>query len=358
MHSRALLALLGLLLAMLASPAFSANSELQEISDLISRKQTMQAAEKLDRLLQTRPQDGQAKLLQGIVLSEQKKTDEAIAVFSGLIKQHPDWPEPYNNLAVLYARQGDLEHARQMLEASMRTHPSYAMAHDNLSSLYAAMASEAYDKALKTGTASRPQPRLAMIQPTFGSRSNMVAMAPHVPKTVTPVTQTAQPQPAPAPPIPAAPAPAQVAVKPVPPMATAKPVEPPPIKMAPLPPSEPRTPPSQNDAIPAIEETVRGWAKAWSQQDVNKYLDFYADGFQTPKNQSRREWEQLRRTRIKAPKSIEVEISSLRVEVDGSRAKASFKQQYRADRVSRRTSKTLVLKKQGKHWRIVQETAG
>lgn len=357
MHSRALLALLGLLLAMLASPAFSANAELQEISDLISRKQTAQASEKLARLLQSRPQDGQAKLLQGIVLSEQKKNDEAIAVFSGLIKQHPDWPEPYNNLAVLYARQGDLERARQMLEASMRTHPSYAMAHENLSSLYAAMASEAYDKALKTGTAARAQPRLAMIQPELGHRTNIVAMAPRVPEPVAPPAPATKPLPIPASPLPAVSATAPEPVTPVP-VAVAKPAEAPPSKPAPLPPSEPPKPALQNDAVPDIEDTIRDWAKAWSRQNVDSYLDFYAGSFQPPKGQSRREWEQMRRTRIKAPKSIEVSTSNFKIEVNGTRAKASFKQNYRADRVARRTSKTLVLQKQGKRWLIVQETAG
>jgi len=58
-------------------------------------------------------------------------------------------PEPYNNLAVLYAAEGQERKAAEALEQAIRTNPSYTTAHENLGDLYARMASEAYAKALQ-----------------------------------------------------------------------------------------------------------------------------------------------------------------------------------------------------------------
>ncbi len=86
---------------------------------------------------------------QGLALTEQGKTAEAIKVFTSLTEDYPQLPEPYNNLAVLYAGQGQYEKAKVALEMAIRTHPSYATAHENLGDIYAKMASQAYDRALQ-----------------------------------------------------------------------------------------------------------------------------------------------------------------------------------------------------------------
>ena len=43
------------------------------------------------------------RFAQGVIATEQKKYPEAIQIFTALIKDFPNLPEPYNNLAVLYA---------------------------------------------------------------------------------------------------------------------------------------------------------------------------------------------------------------------------------------------------------------
>src|SRR2546425_9737176 len=71
------------------------------------------------------------------------------SIFTKLTQDYPELPEPYNNLAVIYASQGQYEKARAALEQSIRTHPSYATAYENLGDVYAKLASQAYDKALQ-----------------------------------------------------------------------------------------------------------------------------------------------------------------------------------------------------------------
>ena len=91
-----------------------------------------------------------------------------IAVFTKLSEDYPELPEPYNNLAVLYASQGQYDKARAALEMAIRTNPSYATAHENLGDVYAKLASQAYSKALQLDSNNTGvQPKLALIRDLF-----------------------------------------------------------------------------------------------------------------------------------------------------------------------------------------------
>jgi tetratricopeptide (TPR) repeat protein len=99
-------------------------------------------------------------------------------VFTALTEDYPELPEPYNNLAVLYASQGNYEKAKSALELAIHTHPSYATAHENLGDIYAQLASRAYDRALqldKTNTAA--QTKLAMVKELFVAQKGARARA-------------------------------------------------------------------------------------------------------------------------------------------------------------------------------------
>ncbi|HNZ90903.1 MAG TPA: tetratricopeptide repeat protein, partial [Acidovorax sp.] len=61
----------------------------------------------------------------------------------------PELPEPYNNLAVIYASQNQLDKARTALEMAVRNNPAYAAAHENLGDIYARQAYQSYAKAQK-----------------------------------------------------------------------------------------------------------------------------------------------------------------------------------------------------------------
>jgi tetratricopeptide (TPR) repeat protein len=342
MHSRALLAISVLSLALLAPQAQAEGDELQNISQLLSRKQHAKAASDLERYMAAHPNDVHGRFLQGVILSEQKKTAEAIRIFNDLILQHPSWPEPYNNLAVLYAGQGQYERARQTLELALRTHPSYAAIHDNLSGIYAAMASEAYGKALQTDRAA-PQPRLAMVNLPYAEK-RALALAANTPDKPMPIkTVTAAPV------AKSTPVPVMAAT-----VSTIKSTAA--IRTVALP-ATPVPEPVDQAETSEVEKTVKEWAHAWAHQDVDKYLSYYAGNFKTPKGESRRAWEQTRRSRIGSPKSINIDITGIKSEINADHASVSFKQHYRADRIAKRTSKTLQLQKKGDRWLIVQELA-
>ena len=137
-----------LVTAPLISPVSAQTDDVQEASKLLRAGQHQQALERINKALTGKPRDAQARFLKGLILAEQGSSKEAIDVFQRLTQDYPSLPEPYNNLAVLFAAQGQYDKARGALEQSIRTHPSYATAYENLGDVYAKLASQAYDKAL------------------------------------------------------------------------------------------------------------------------------------------------------------------------------------------------------------------
>jgi len=331
---------------------------IQDANKLFKQGQHAQALEKIEALLSAKPKDAQARFLKGLIYTEQGRTADAIKVFTALTDDYPELPEPYNNLAVLYAGQGQYEKAKVALEMAIRTHPSYATAHENLGDIYAKMASQAYDRALqldKSNTST--QTKLEMIKDLFGgnTRSARATVAARnaatgivsAPKPIAPAATPAAaviastPAAAPAAVVASAPAKPLVAItapEPAKPLAAEK--------------------PSAN-ASEDVLKTVRDWAAAWSAKNSKKYLAFYAREFKTPDGESRSAWEEQRQERIAKPKSIHVDVKDAKVKLlDNSHATVSFKQFYRASHLHTSASKTMELVKSNGKWLITEEHAG
>jgi len=318
--------------------------ELQNIQALLKQGNQSLALDRANVYLASHPKDAQVRFIKGVILTEQNKTAEAIKVFTALTEDFPELPEPYNNLAVLYASQQQYDKARVALEMAIQTHPSYATAHENLGDIYAKMASEAYDRALKLDKSNTAaQTKLSMIKEIFPVNSRLQR-----PTTKPTVVAVAPAAPIKTPP-PAAPAtPAPVIAK-----APEKIVE-----KAPEKPVEKAEKPKQ-DATHAINAMVNSWAQAWSNKNVGAYLGHYAPDFKTPKGESRAAWEKFRKERISAPKHIQVSVSAIKVSMkDDTHAQVTFRQHYKADTLNTSATKTLVLIKTGDQWLIQQERVG
>ena len=327
------------LLAFVAACAFACGAaqadDIQEAAKLLRSGQHQQAMERVNKLLAAKPRDAQARFLKGLIFTEQGNTKEAIAMFQKLTEDFPELPEPYNNLAVIYAGQGQYDKARTALEQSIRTHPSYATAYENLGDVYAKLASQAYDKALQLDSSnSAAQNKLALVRdlvgaaPRQGAKPAVVAQKEPAKPAATVVAAAPVEAPKPAAEKPAAVKPA--ADKPAPPKPAA-------------------------DGSAEVTQAVNAWAAAWSKQDVDAYLAFYAKDFKTPGGEPRAAWEAGRRQRISAPKSISVAVDALKVELNGDQATVSFRQAYRSDVVKSNGGKTLVMTRAGGRWLIQQE---
>ncbi|GAB4127595.1 MAG: hypothetical protein Fur0040_10470 [Sideroxydans sp.] len=332
-----------LLLGALYGPFAACADTLQEANQLFKQGQHAQALEKVNAVLASKPKDAQARFLKGLILNEQGNVNEAIKVFSALTVDYPELPEPYNNLAVLYASQGQYDKARSALEKAIRTHPSYATAHENLGDIYAKMASQAYDRALQLdqGNAST-QTKLALIRDLFSKHPASKPASVQI--AAAPATAAAQPAPvAPRTPV-------------VPPSVNPPAASAPAVKAEPKPEVEVK-PEAKSDIPHEVLEATRAWAAAWTSQNSTKYLAHYASSFETPDGMTRAAWEAQRRERIAKPKTIQIEVRDARVEVrDAQHAVVRFRQLYRASHLKSASRKTLLWVKEDGRWKIQRET--
>jgi tetratricopeptide (TPR) repeat protein len=313
--------------------------ESADVSQLLRTGKLVEAMTKAEAFLAAKPNDPQMRFLKGVIQRSSGKQAEAIATFTKLTEDYPELPEPYNNLAVLFAGQGQFDKARAALEMAIRTNPSYSTAHENLGDVYARLASQAYNKALQLdGANAAVPPKLALIRELFspgnkGQRPSVTVAA-------------------------AASAAAAAAPKPVASTTTA-PAAP---TVAATPPSAPAAKPAvastDSAAEQAAQDAVMAWAKAWSAKDMAGYLGAYSKEFTPPGKQSRAAWEEDRRKRIVGKNSISVKLDNLDVTISANTAVAKFRQQYHAGALSVSSRKTLHLVRTGDRWLITKESSG
>lgn len=341
------------LAAVLAAPMVHAD-EYGDVSQMVRSGKLAEALNKADQYLATKPRDPQMRFLKGVIQTESGKPVEAIGTFLKLTEDYPELPEPYNNLAVLYAGQSQYDKARAALEMAIRTNPSYATAHENLGDVYARLASQAYSKALQLDVNNTGvQPKLSLIRELFspitarGSRPGTAAtqITAPAPVAVKPVVTAPVAAPAPPPASVAAPAPSKPVPVAAPPVASPAP--------SPVP-----APAAVSGAEKEVETAVRAWAAAWSAKDMGRYLAAYGKEFDPPGSQSRKAWEEDRRSRIVGKSRITVGLNNLAIHVNGNKATAKFRQDYHADALNISSRKTLDLVKTGDRWVIVKESTG
>lgn len=321
---------------------------LDEAQQLIKSGQHAKALELVERQLKNQPKDIQARFLKGVALLGLNRASEAEAIFKKLTEEQPTLPEPYNNLAVIYAQQKQYEKAREALEAAIRTHPAYATAHENLGDIYARLASQAYGKALQLDSANvTAQAKLAMINELIGGKASASSPPPKS------VAEKSPPKAEPAtPPTVEAKLPDGKAVEPK--TTDARPAE--------TKPSEaPAT--AAKSAAASVEGEVTAfvdaWLAAWSRKDVKAYFAHYGADFATPKGMSRKEWESERTQRLTKPGPIVVRREQLSIDSQGpDRVTVRFRQHYQSTGFKASSTKTLVLVKRNGAWQIVKETAG
>ncbi|TDU23256.1 tetratricopeptide repeat protein [Panacagrimonas perspica] len=314
-------------LAVAATLLFSAQnvvaaSAVEEAQTLVNQGQLELALRRLDMQLKTAPQDAEARFMRGLVLTRLNRSEEAIKAFADITRDYPQLPEPYNNLAVLYAQQGDYEKARDALEAALATHPSYATAHENLGDIYAALAGAAYNRALMLDQSNQTlRNKLSFV--------NKLSENANSPRSTTTAAAARPPVAA------AAAEPAAAAI------------------------GEPAAETASDDVDAAttgeVKDALNAWSKSWSDKDSDAYLAIYASDFRPEGGISKATWEAQRRDRIARPKRIRVGVVNPRMAALGDgRVRVTFRQEYESDSFSDSVTKVLELRKDG-GWKIIRE---
>jgi Flp pilus assembly protein TadD len=281
--------------------AGAASPGVDEAQAFMAQGQFDQALARLDKHLSSAPQDAEARFTRGLVLVRLNRNDDAAKAFVDLTRDYPQLPEPYNNLAVIYAQQGEYDKAREALEAALATHPSYPVAHENLGDIYAALSAAAYSRALTLDQNNASvKAKLALVNQLDRLADSGVTVS----------------------------------------------------ARAPVPVETSGTAPDEN----GITLAVQNWAAAWSAKDVDKYLAFYAAEFAPEGGTSRQAWEAQRRSRIAKPKEIRVAVSDLKISpLASGRVQVTFQQDYQSDTLSNRSTKVLELAQAKGQWQIRRE---
>ncbi|NMG30890.1 L,D-transpeptidase Cds6 family protein [Aromatoleum evansii] len=109
------------------------------------------------------------------------------------------------------------------------------------------------------------------------------------------------------------------------------------------------------DAETSVREALEAWARAWSARDIDAYFGHYAPDFRPADGRPLEQWRTVRRERIGGASSIDVKLAEVKIQVDGTRAVAQFRQDYRSDALQSVDRKTVVFGSVAGSWRIVEE---
>ncbi|HZR03270.1 MAG TPA: Wzy polymerase domain-containing protein [Burkholderiales bacterium] len=325
-------------LLLCALTVFPAADEYVTAQQLYQQGKREEALKRLDARLAANPRDARARFLKGVILADQKHTQEAIKVFTELTQDFPELPEPYNNLAVLYASQGDYARARDALETAVRNYPGYTTAYENLGDVYAVLAGQAYDKAIQLDAKSTSaRNKLALIRQLLPTALADGASTP-LGTTSSEAANAGAGQ-------------DQRAASASPPTDRAS--------VAPAPELQHASPPpaiAEASATDAVLKTIDNWAAVWSRGDASAYLSFYAPDFRPTTGESRPRWEASRRARLPRARGVKITVADPRVSFpDADHAVVNFRQDYVSENFQRTGRKTLHLVRLGNRWLIQRE---
>jgi len=296
--------------------SFHCKADIKLINKLIEDKNYEQAQIEINALLKSDSDNPQLLFINGVLLSENNKVDEAIKVFESLTKTHPNLPEPYNNLAVLYAQQGDFPKAKHALEQSIKTHPSYATAHINLGDLYTRMASESYNQALQIdGSNKSAKTKLSLIKKLF----NFQPIRKNIEITKKASNESEAP------------------------------------KIQELDSKNIIENTSNNISLTEIESFIDGWKTSWEQQNFESYINCYSLKFKNNNGQNFEQWKIYRKPRVTNKEKIEIKLTNIKITEINNGFEVSFIQEYKSGNIDSRTNKKLIIETVNNQIKIINE---
>lgn len=111
------------------------NERIELIDRLIVENQWRDALKHIAQALKHNPQNVQLKFKRAVIYSRMGDNPTAKRYFNELIRFYPEIVEPYNNLAAIYASEGNLVKARELLLQAVTINPNFSMGYENLGDL-------------------------------------------------------------------------------------------------------------------------------------------------------------------------------------------------------------------------------
>jgi len=299
-----------ILLIVITINSFAQNN-LEEIKILLKNGKYVRAEKLISNSIEINPNNPELLFYKGIIETNIGKNDKAINTFRNLTEKFPELPEPFNNLAVLYAEKGEFKLAKEILEQAIKTNPSYLTAHINLGDIFTKMASEAYNKALEIDESNNIAiTKLSMITQLFNYHPNTknteIDSTKIIKKSKSKVTKEQL----------------------------------------------------KEQLSKEILDSIENWKQAWEDKNMENYLASYASNFKYPNKMTKLDWEKYRTVRITSKKTINISLSNIKLKFKKEEVIATFTQDYKAGKFEQLSNKTLIFIKEDGDWVIVQETSG
>jgi len=117
--------------------------------------------------------------------------------------------------------------------------------------------------------------------------------------------------------------------------------------------AKPRPAKTEKDKIASL---VESWRRAWERKQLKGYIAHYHPAF-ISSGKDLAAWKQYKDRLNKRYRRISVKVSGLKVRIEGEKARAYFKQQYRSDTFSSDGYKRIEFRKKGGSWKIYRERA-
>jgi tetratricopeptide (TPR) repeat protein len=228
----------------------------QNLQSLIDQKLYQQAARSGELLLEDHAGNAEIEFLTAYALQMTQQNSRASKLYRKLIRRNPELPEPRNNLAMIYLSNGDYDRASELLVNAINSHSSYATAYANLSNIYTGLASEAYRRAVNESN-----------QPVnYASKIELTALTRLIPLNADkPVGSISNPE------------------------------------------------LTENPAIePMLTRQVIGWAQAWSEKNLDAYLNYYSTEHKL-NFATHEDWIENRKQRILRPVFIKIGIRYIQI---------------------------------------------
>ncbi|MDG2253035.1 MAG: tetratricopeptide repeat protein [Methylophilaceae bacterium] len=286
---------------MLINTQFTVSKEInfEEIKSMTSSSPSRALVE-IDLLLESNSNNHNLLFLRAVTLTKLEKKDLAIKTYISLIEKFPKLPEPYNNLAVLYAEQNKLLEAKQILEKALKTNNSYSVAHINLGDVYTRMASDAYRKAFELDESPVANNKLQLINELFSyspnmQRNNLVNAG------------------------------SKSEIK------------------------------SKEQEIAELNSFVERWKTSWENKDLDTYFSSYSRYFKIKGDISYKGWKKTRTEKIINKKEINIQIANIKYKFKEGFWFVNMSQTYNSGNYSDKENKTLVIINESGDYKIIEE---
>ena len=279
--------------------SLAADIDVNKIKSLVSSSPSA-ALEEISRLLETNPNSHNLLFLKAVTQTKLEEKDLAIETYNLLIERFPKLPEPYNNLAVLYAEQNKLIEAKEILQKALKTNNSYSIAHINLGDIYTRMASDAYRKAFELDKSPVANNKLQLINELFSYSPNMkkndLALSDYKSNTK-----------------------------------------------------------SKKQEIADLKLLVKTWKSSWENKDLEIYFSTYSKYFNVKGDVNYKKWKKTRTEKIVNKKDINIELSKIEYKFKNGYWYINMRQAYNSGNYSDNEDKTLVIINESENYKIIEE---